>query len=420
MSRRVILSHLSVLPLLALSVPVMAQPMPETVDLQTVLTLARTSSPRVEAEEQDIAGAQADRQIVNVLPNPEVSYAGSYQPGGITNFEGRRAHEATVELPLDLGGKRRARVAAADRRIDAAKSRVAVSRLDFMTEAGSAFVALLSAQDTVGVRRDAMAELDRLRGMVAGRRASGMASDYDVARVDVEIESARADLVEAQSAAIDARTDLANALGFPGWHPSASGSLDQVPGTGGSPAQSAEALPAVAAALDEQNAVKADVVTARRERFPEVSVNGGRFWTTGPFGATYSAGLTLEVPLFDRRNGAVRKAEAEARAAELRTEIAKAKALAEINRYAALVEVRTAALDTFNRRIGGKLDALGRMAEDSYRLSGGSVIELIDATRSRFDNLATQVSLSARLADARLRLRLSREDGSGDTALTAR
>ena len=57
MSRRVILGHLSVLPLLALSVPVMAQPMPETVDLQTVLTLARTSSPRVEAEEQDIAGA---------------------------------------------------------------------------------------------------------------------------------------------------------------------------------------------------------------------------------------------------------------------------------------------------------------------------------------------------------------------------
>ncbi|MFT4052904.1 MAG: TolC family protein [Novosphingobium sp.] len=406
--------QISVLPLLALSFPAAAQAIPETVDLQTVLTLARTSSPRVGAEEQDIAGAQAERQTANALPNPSISYSGSYQPGGITNFEGRRAHETTVEMPLDLGGKRRARVAAADRRIDAARSRLAVSKLDFMSDTGSAFLALLGAQEMVGVRRDAMAELDRLRGIVAGRRASGMASDYDVARVDVEIESARADLVEAESDVISARTDLANALGFAGWHPVATGTLDEVSGTGFSPAQSADVLPAVVAAQDEQNAARADVLTARRERFPEVSINGGRFWTTSPFGATYMAGLTLEVPLFDRRNGAVRKAEADARAAELRTEIARAKALAEIDRYTELVETRATALDTFNSRVGGKLDALGRMAEDSYRLGGGSVIELIDATRSRFDNVATRIGLAGKLAEARLHLRLAREDGAGD------
>ncbi|PNU06866.1 TolC family protein [Novosphingobium guangzhouense] len=388
--------------------PAAAQETPATVDLQTVLNLARTASPRVAAEEQEIAGAEADRQSVNVLPNPSISYAGSYQPAELTNYEGRRAHEATIEMPLDLSGKRRARVNAADRRIDAARSRVAVSRLEFMNEAGAAFVALLAAQETVGVRRDAMAELDRLRGMVAGRRKSGVASDYDVARVDVEIESARADLVEAEADAISARTDLANALGVANWRPTAAGTIDALSAPAASPAQSANALPAVLAAHDEQQAAQADVVTARRERFPEVSVNGGRFWTTGPFGATYSAGVTLEVPLFDRRNGAVRKAEAEARAAELRTEIARANAMAEIDRYAALVETRAAAFDMFNRRIGGKLGALGRMAEDSYRLGGGSVIELIDATRSRFDNLATRIDLSGKLAEARLRLNLAR------------
>lgn len=410
------LRHFFILPLLAIAHSAEAQTAPEAVDLQTVLTLARTSSPRVSAEEQDIAGALAERQTANALPNPTVSYAGSYQPAELTNFSSRRAHEAMVEMPLDLGGKRYARVAAADRRIDAARSRVAVSKRDFMSEAGSAFIALLSAQETVVVRRKAMTELDRLRGIVAGRRASGMASDYDVARVDVEIESARSDLVEAESDAISARTDLANALGFPGWRPTATGRLDQLSGIGGRPAQSVESLPAVVAAQDEQNAAKADVVAARRERFPEVSINAGRFWTTGPFGATYSVGLTLEVPLFDRRTGAVRKAEADARAARLRTEIAKAKALAEIDRYAALVETRAKALDTFNRRIGGMLDALGRMAEDSYRLGGGSVVELIDATRSRFDNLATQIELASKLAEASLRLQLSREDGAGDMA----
>lgn len=408
MSRPTKWRHFAITPLMILAWPAMAQSAPETVDLQTVLNLARTASPRVAAEEQEIAGAQADRQTANALPNPSISYTGSYQPAELTNYEGRRAHEATIEMPVDLGGKRRARVNAADRRIDAARSRVAVSKLDLMNDAGTAFVALLAAQETVGMRRDAMAELDRLRGIVAGRRKSGVASDYDVARVDVEIESARADLAEAQADAISARADLANALGVANWRPIAAGTLDEVADAIASPAQSADALPSVIAAHDEEQAARADVVTARRERFPEVSVNGGRFWTTGPFGATYSAGLTLEVPLFDRRGGAVRKAEAEARAAELRTEIARAGALAEIDRYSALVETRADALAMFNRRIGGKLDALGRMAEDSYRLSGGSVVELIDATRSRFDNLATRIDLASKLAEARLHLELAR------------
>lgn len=404
------LRHFPMLPLIFLSAPAMAQAMPVGVDLQTVLAIARTTSPRIAAEEQGIASAQADRETANALPNPSISYTGAHQPAELTNFSSRWAQEATVEMPLDLGGKRRARATAADRRIDAARSRVAVSQLDFMTDAGGAFIALLAAQDNVSLRKDAMAELDRLRSMVAGRRTSGMASDYDLIRVDVEIEAARADLAEAETDAISAQTDLANALGVAGWHPRALGALDQLAPANTRPAQSPEALPSVAAAIDEERAAQADVVTAKRERFPEMSVNGGRFWTTGPFGATYSAGLTLEVPLFDRRNGAVRKAQAEARAAQFRTEIAKAQALTEIDRYTALVKTRSAALDTFNRRIGDKLPTLGRMAEDAYRLSGGSVVELIDATRSRFDNMATRIDLASKLADARLRLELARGD----------
>lgn len=386
---------------------------PALIDLRTVLRLAQTANPRVGAEEQEIARAQADRITAGVLPNPTVSYTGAYQPGEITNFATRRAHETNVELPLLLGGKRSARINAANRRIDAARSRVAATRLEIATDAGVAFVTLLAAQEAVGVRRRAIAELDRLRSVVAGRRSSGVASDYDLIRVDVEVESSRADLANAETDLISAQAELSNALGLSGWHPQASGQLDSLAQWSIGARRSIDDLPSVAAAIADERAARADIVSARRARFPEVSLRGGRFWTLNPFGPTYSVGVSLEVPLFDRRNGPVRRAEADARAAEFRTQIARAKAASDIDRYGAQVDTRAKALATFNRQIGAKLPSLGRMAEDAYRLGGGSVIELIDATRSRFDNEVARIDLSSKLAEAMLRLELALGNAPG-------
>lgn len=387
---------------------------PSVIDLPTVLRLAQTANPRIGIEEQAIAGTEADRITAGALPNPRASYTGSYQPAEQTNFSSRRGQEASVELPLLLGGKRGARVTAANRRIYAARAQAAVTRLDIATDAGTAFVTLLAAQEAVVVRHRAFEELSRLRLVVAGRRSSGVASDYDLVRVDVEVEAARADLADAEVDVISAQADLSNALGVSGWRPEASGQLDGLARLSAGPRRSIDALPSVVAALADERVARADVIAARRERFPEVSLNGGRFWTTSPFGPTYSLGVSLEIPLFDRRNGAVRKAEADARAAEFRTQIAKSRAATEIERYAAQVNTRSAALATFNRQIGAKLPRLGQMAEDAYRLSGGSVNELIDATRSRFENEVTRIDLSRKLAEAMLRLELARGEGAGD------
>ncbi|WEJ99139.1 MAG: TolC family protein [Candidatus Sphingomonas phytovorans] len=387
---------------------------PSVIDLPTVLRLAQTANPRIGIEEQAIAGTEADRITAGALPNPRASYTGSYQPAELTNFSTRRGQEASVELPLLLGGKRGARVTAANRRIYAARAQAAVTRLDIATDAGTAFVTLLAAQEAVVVRHRAVEELSRLRSVVAGRRSSGVASDYDLVRVDVEVEAARADLADAEVDVISAQADLSNALGVSGWRPEASGRLDGLARLSAGPRRSIDALPSVVAALADERVARADVIAARRERFPEVSLNGGRFWTTSPFGPTYSLGVSLEIPLFDRRNGAVRKAESDARAAEFRTQIAKSRAATEIERYAAQVDTRSAALATFNRQIGAKLPQLGQMAEDAYRLSGGSVNELIDATRSRFENEVTRIDLSRKLAEAMLRLELAHGEGAGD------
>ena len=66
---------------------------------------------------------------------------------------------------------------------------------------------------------------------------------------------------------------------------------------------------------------------------------------------------------------------------------------------------RRAALEQFNRNVGERVPALKQMAEDAYRLGRGSVLELIDAARSRLDARLTSVDLRAAIVQQELRIK---------------
>ena len=118
-------------------------PVPDVVDLPTVLRLVRDASPRLSIERQAVAGAEANRITAGAYPNPTVSY-GRFRPSGgqATLFEGSRQEQTTVELPLLIAGQRSARVAKAEREIEAARARVASGASSLAAEAGSAFNAI--------------------------------------------------------------------------------------------------------------------------------------------------------------------------------------------------------------------------------------------------------------------------------------
>src|SRR4030095_10178339 len=98
------------------------------------------------------------------LPNPILSY-GRYRPihNATTLFEGSRQEQGTIELPLLIAGQRSARVEKAERDLDAARARVASGTSSLSAEAGSAFVALLAAQEKAALLSTAGGELARLR-----------------------------------------------------------------------------------------------------------------------------------------------------------------------------------------------------------------------------------------------------------------
>jgi cobalt-zinc-cadmium efflux system outer membrane protein len=380
---------------------------PDVVDLPAVLRLVRDVSPRLSIERQAVAGAEANRITAGAYPNPTLSY-GRYRPsaGQATLFDGSRQEQTTVDVPLLIAGQRSARVERAEREIEAARARVASGASSLAAEAGSTFVNLLAAQEKAALLATANEELARLRDIVAGREASGMASRYDLTRLEIEVGGFRAKLEDAKADISDRAGNLAALLGLQNWRPRASGDFRPLllgADVLNNPRDRAGTSPATITALREETVAQSSVEVARRERWPVPSVSAGRAWTSEPFGAANFLGLSVEIPILDTRRGPLAKAEAEAMSAALRRELAVAEVATNLERYANVIAVRQAALQRFQEEASARLPLLKQMAEDAYRLGRSSIFELLDSTRSRYDLHQTRIDLVAALFEAQLR-----------------
>jgi len=322
---------------------------------------------------------------------------------------------------LLIAGQRSARVDRAEREIEAARARVASGASSLAAEAGSAFVALLAAQEKAALLSTANEELARLRDIVAGRETSGAASSYDLTRLEIELGGFRTKLEEAKADISDRAGNLAALLGLQNWRPRASGDLRPLvlgADTLNNPRDRASTSPATITALREETVAQSSVEVARRERWPVPSVSAGRAWTSEPFGAANFLGLSVEIPILDTRRGPLAKAEAEAISATLRRELAAAEVATNLERFAKVIAARQAALQRFQEEASARLPLLQKMAEDAYRLGRSSIFELLDSTRSRYDLYQTRIDLVAALYEAQLRFLATSGDLERSVGLT--
>jgi cobalt-zinc-cadmium efflux system outer membrane protein len=382
--------------------------LPERLTLPVLLRLVAERSPRLAVEQVAIDTAEAERISAGALPNPTISY-GRFTPSGgaRTLFDGSQQQLATLDLPLLIGGQRGARIEAAEQGLLATRARVGLAGNEIALRAADLFVGLQAAQEKASILDESVAEIKRVVEIVSGRLNSGAASRYELTRVEVELAGANARLAEARTELADKSAGLAALLGVPGWRPSATGT----PAPAGLPTNVAEwresmisRNPQIVAARREEEAAQAALKRTERERWPVPVLSVGRTWTGDPYGAANFVGLSTEIPLSDARRGAVAKAAADLRAAQRRREAIESEADVELRRLVEALGQRRAALERFQQNVGGRIPALKQMAEDAYRLGRGSLLEMIDAARSRLDARLTEIDLRAATVGQELRI----------------
>jgi cobalt-zinc-cadmium efflux system outer membrane protein len=142
-------------------------------------------------------------QQAGLLPNPSLS---------LERVDTRRdTRETTLQLsqPLELGGKRAARVQAAERGRDSATAELAVKQAQIRADVIAAYFAVLAAQEQLRLAREAD-ELAQRAAAATGRRVvAGKVSPVEETRARVAAASVQLELMRAASTLATARKRLA-------------------------------------------------------------------------------------------------------------------------------------------------------------------------------------------------------------------
>ena len=184
--------------------------------LERALIAAGASSPSLEVADAGVRAAGAARTVAGLRPNPQVQVQVE-NVGGSGLYRGTQSAETTtgLALPIELGGKRSARIAVADSRRDRARIEAAIVEADLRERVTMAYVAAVSAERRVAVARQLAEFANRGFSAASTRVTAGAASPIDQQRADVERVNANVAFDRAVREAVVAKENLARLIGEP-------------------------------------------------------------------------------------------------------------------------------------------------------------------------------------------------------------
>lgn len=407
-----ILPALSTLVVVAAFAQPVSPPTPDgtgvsTWTLEEALLRARRESPTVRQAESRLEVARADMVAARTYPyNPEIGLEGGARSGPDGSGTDRG-----VELgqEFEIGGQRRKRLRAAEAVFEAAESTFRRADQELAGRIELAFAQGLAEEQRVEIARVELALVENLLLFEERRLEAGAGTQLDLNLARAAAGRVRQRLEEDLAARASARADLAEAAGVDPVSPPVPVGSGRLAPPGLAPLselveRAIAARPDLAADREALEAARRQVELQRSLARP--NVRAGVFSRREEGDEITGGTIGIAIPLFDRNQGGIARAEAEvaSAAAELSlTELAVrrsvAAAYARYESAAAAVEALDAlVVDTLEE----SLELLGRALE-AGKVSAGDVLvfrrELVEAQRQR---VQAELDLAAARSDLRL------------------
>ncbi len=381
----------------------------QTAVLAPVLTLAEAldragaSSPFQDAAMAGIRAAEAQRDVAGLRPNPSiVGEAENVTGTGI--YRGLRSSETTLGLamPLELGGKRRARIAVAEAQIGRAGLQAGIARADLRLRVTQTYNIAVAAQHRVAIAEGQVSIAAEMLHAARLRVRAGRASPFEEQRADVARLAAEGVLERARRSAEAASGNLARLLAMPvgqldnSW-------FDAVQSTGTSwPATSGTLT--VAAARADLDIATAQVRLVRRQRVPDLTVSAStrRLDQTNDVAAVF--GISIPLTVFSNGRASIAVAEAQREQFDAQRRVALLDAEQEVATAQAEAEnAATAARNATGPALAAATEA-ARIARIGYREGKFGQLDLLDAERTLLDIRTAAIDALAAHHDAQARL----------------
>jgi cobalt-zinc-cadmium efflux system outer membrane protein len=367
------------------------------VSLDDALALLRRQSPELLAGALRVQAARGDVVTARLLPNPSLSGTVENLPLGRTNPPGLGAGDTVagtvgVQEEIQLWGRRGARVAAARGREAAAEAERADLERQLAFEVRTRFVSVLEAGERLRLARENLARYRDTVSVSQRRAREGeiAPAEFDKIaleqrRFEREVDEAEVDRREAVSAllpllGIDARdVEPVGALALPAARDDVDALVE-------------EALarrPDLRAAEHAREAADAALRLARAERWPDPTLGlqytHSEFTVSGDLANQLGTTLSVPLPVFDRNQGEIVRAESEALIAGHEVDRLRLEIPAEVRSAARTYAVVRDRVRRFERAYLRQAESAREAAEASYREGVVSLLELLEAERTHIE-----------------------------------
>lgn len=378
----------------------------DVLTLDEALRQAGAVSPANEVAALGVEAAEASRRVAALRPNPTLN-ADVENVIGTGPYRGINESETTIgfALPLELGGKRSARVGVANAQTARARIEAIITAADLRLKVTQAYIEAASAERRLAVAQDQVRITAENLRIARDRVEAGANSPIDEQRAALLASNAGAELERARQTVEATQITLTQYIGGV-----ASVTLDQawfddvalIPAGPLMPV-SAEGTLALAAAAADVRTADAELRLARSQRIPDLTVSAGtrRLQASGDMAMVF--GVSVPLPVFNNGRAAVDRAsalrnqsDARRRLARFEAEQAITAARADRDRAAASVRASGPALKAAQEA--------ARIARIGYGEGKFDQLVLLEAEQALLDARTAAIDARNQYHDAEARL----------------
>ena len=361
--------------------------------------------PSVAAATAGVDAATAARRVAGLRPNPELQ-AQVENIGGTGVYKGLRSSETTVgvSLPLELGGKRPARVALATARLTRAQVQSEIARADLRLRITQLYIEAAAAERRAEVLSEQAAIANNAFRVSSERVKAGDVGPIEQQRADVLRINAQVAAESAARQAQAARANLETLLSAPVTGPLDRAWFERIDGYGPPRPIEVEGTLALAAAEADVRTADAQVRVARSLRVPDLTVStfARRLEATNDTAAV--VGISIPIPFFNNGSAFV----AQSRSEQTQAIALRNLAVIDTRQQIASAQTEVANAAATARAAGGPglaaAQEAARIARIGWTQGKFDQIALLDAERTLSQTRQTYVDALAAYHDAQARL----------------
>jgi cobalt-zinc-cadmium efflux system outer membrane protein len=357
--------------------------------LRGAVAMVLQSNPSLSAASREQEATEGAVVQAGAWPNPVLG----------AQLEDLRRDNRTTTLqlsqPIELGGKRAARVTAAERARDQAASALVARRSELRASAVTLFFEVLTAQERLRLAQDSVGLAQVATKAAANRVTAGKVSPLEETRARVAEAGVRVELLQAEGTLRSARQQLAALWGNPAPRfTQVEGAVDELPTLAS--AQDVEgrlfAAPVLRQARLEVERREALSSLEQAKRIPDITVSLGAKRVPASTDTESASsrrnqvvvGFSVPLPIFDTNRGNL--AEALSREEKARDDLAAAELQlgADVAQATERLRSARATAETLQRDALPGAETAYKAATKGFELGKFSFLEALDAQRTLF------------------------------------